>query len=293
MEIGEKIKSLRQAKRMTQAELAGDQITRNMLSLVENGSALPSLPTVIYLAERLGVSVGMLLADKNEEMIYKKLAAISKIKQLYANKEYRLCCDMCKSLAKEQYDDEIYLILSECYFELARELFNLGKLHQSARYFDKVCEYSKKTIYAEKGLLSTVALYFEYMIRLSPTLGSEAGNDSYDGEYTCADCFGRYALLIKMYNEGSYDTISECLPFLEGGDECFSEHVKALCEMIKGDYSSAKERLKKLINGDVSCCVIMYDVFKDMEECCRMTDDYKGAYEYSVGKIDLLESMLR
>ena len=41
--IGEKIKALRISKRMTQSELAGDQITRNMLSLIENGSALPSL----------------------------------------------------------------------------------------------------------------------------------------------------------------------------------------------------------------------------------------------------------
>ena len=39
MEIGEKIKRLRSAKLMTQAELAGDHITRNMLSCIENGVA--------------------------------------------------------------------------------------------------------------------------------------------------------------------------------------------------------------------------------------------------------------
>jgi transcriptional regulator with XRE-family HTH domain len=55
MEIGSKIKKLRTAKLMTQAELAGPQITRNMLSQIENGSALPSLSTIVYIAERLNV----------------------------------------------------------------------------------------------------------------------------------------------------------------------------------------------------------------------------------------------
>ena len=40
LNIGEKIRQLRISKLMTQADLAGDQITRNMLSRVENGAAL-------------------------------------------------------------------------------------------------------------------------------------------------------------------------------------------------------------------------------------------------------------
>ena len=39
MNIGERIRALRNAKMMTQTELAGKQITRNMLSRIENGSA--------------------------------------------------------------------------------------------------------------------------------------------------------------------------------------------------------------------------------------------------------------
>ena len=293
MEIGEKIKTLRQNKRMTQTELAGDQITRNMLSLIENGSALPSLPTVIYIAERLNVPVGMLLADEAEELAYKKMAMLPKIKQLYANGEYRLCRDMCKSLTEDQLDDEIYLILSNCLFELARELFNLGKLHKSASYFDKACEYSKKTIYAEERILSSVSIYFDYMVRLSPSLGSESGNDLYSWAFLCADSFCRYAIGIKAFDEGKNDLAMECLASLEKCEDCFVEHLTARSEMQNGEYAAARQRLKKLINGDIECYVVMYDIFKDLEECCRLIDDYKGAYEYSVGKIELLERMLR
>ena len=76
-------------------------------------------------------------------------------------------------------------------------------------------------------------------------------------------------------------------------DKGFYEHIAAKIEMINGDHMSARERLKKLINGDcLDCGIIMYDIFKDLEECCRETEDYKGAYEYSVGKVELLEHML-
>lgn len=292
MEIGEKIKSLRQAKRMTQSELAGDQITRNMLSLIENGSALPSLPTVIYLSERLGVPAGLLLARDEEELMYQKLAQLSKIKQAYQKGEYRLCYDMCKSLREEQLDDELYLILSKCAFSLAKESFDKGKLHKCAGFFDSACEYTQKTIYKDDMILSSAYIYFDYMSRLSPTLTSENGSDAYSGEYLGADAFCKYAIAIKALESGEQPKgIALWASSLEKG---FSEHIKARLEMQDGSYLDARERLKLLINsGNVECRTILYDIFKDLEECCRETDDYRGAYEYSVGKVELLERMLR
>ena len=289
MEIGEKIRSLRLAKRMTQTELAGDQITRNMLSLIENGSALPSLPTVIYLSERLGVPTGMLLARADEELFYKKLAEVPKIKQMYVTGEYRLAYDMCMDLPREQLDDELYFILSRCCFEIAKEKFYLGKLRQSIKYFDKACEYSKKTAYDGNQLLSLISIYFGYLVRISPTLASENGNEVYGGAYLYADPFGRYALALQEIEAGG--NLNHGMVYKE--DKGFYEHIAAKIEMINGDHVSARERLKKLINGDcLDCGIIMYDIFKDLEECCRETEDYKGAYEYSVGKVELLEHML-
>ena len=50
------LRVLRMAAGLTQKELAGDRITRNMLSLIESGNASPSVSTLLYLAERLEVS---------------------------------------------------------------------------------------------------------------------------------------------------------------------------------------------------------------------------------------------
>ena len=63
MNIGEKIKNLRMSKMMTQQELAGEHITRNMLSRIENGFALPSMQTLLYISDKLGVPAGFLLAE--------------------------------------------------------------------------------------------------------------------------------------------------------------------------------------------------------------------------------------
>ena len=70
--IGEKIKKLRKLRGMTQAELAGSLITRNMLSSIENGKANPSLDTLTHIAANLSVSVSYLVSDDEDVSFYEK-----------------------------------------------------------------------------------------------------------------------------------------------------------------------------------------------------------------------------
>ena len=290
--IGEKIKSLRVSKRMTQSELAGDQITRNMLSLIENGSALPSLQTIMYLSERLGVPAGILLARESEELLYKKMGELPKIKSRYKAGEYKLCAAMCEAIVGEECDDEIEHILSMCHFNIAKEAFNAGKLHESRVEFDLACMHSENTLYSSSYIRSAVSVYFEYMLRLSPTLVSDMGYDTFDGQYVLSDPFCRYARALGSIENGDVAS-AEAYLTNEAREGCYSLHVKALVDMSRGNYAEAKEKLRSVMNSDdPDCRVIMYDVFKNLEECCRETDDYKGAYEYSVGKVELLEHML-
>ena len=62
MTLGQKIREARQSKGMTQKELVGDYITRNMLSKIENDSASPSVRTLEYLAGALGFPTGYFLS---------------------------------------------------------------------------------------------------------------------------------------------------------------------------------------------------------------------------------------
>ena len=112
MNIGEKIKKLRLSKLMTQSDLAGDHITRNMLSAIEHGTALPSLPTVIYIAERLNVPVGYLTCEEEEEFFYRKHAALPNIRRAFVQKDFAGCLLLLSLLGEE--DDELALIRAEC-----------------------------------------------------------------------------------------------------------------------------------------------------------------------------------
>lgn len=67
MELGEKIRKARLEAGLSQRQLGGEEITRNMLSLIEHGTAKPSMKTLRYLAQRLGKSISYFLEEGAED----------------------------------------------------------------------------------------------------------------------------------------------------------------------------------------------------------------------------------
>ena len=63
MELGSLLKQARLEAGLSQRQLCGEEITRNMLSRIENGSARPSMGTLRYLAARLGKPVSFFLGE--------------------------------------------------------------------------------------------------------------------------------------------------------------------------------------------------------------------------------------
>jgi len=51
--------------------------------------------------------------------------------------------------------------------------------------------------------------------------------------------------------------------------------------------------LRSIIDGDtVPQRLLLYICCEDMEKCCKEMEDYKGAYEFSNNKMEILEHML-
>ena len=63
MTMGQRILQARLAAGLSQRELAGEEITRNMLSSLEHDAATPSIATLRYLARRLGRPVSYFLGE--------------------------------------------------------------------------------------------------------------------------------------------------------------------------------------------------------------------------------------
>ena len=82
--LGERIRTLRKQRKMTLEALAGDQLTKGMLSLIENNKANPSMESLSYIAERLGVEVAELLEEVSTQELREVLEKAEKL----ANTEF-------------------------------------------------------------------------------------------------------------------------------------------------------------------------------------------------------------
>jgi len=61
--LGERIKQIRKEQGLTLQALAGDELSKGMLSLIENNKANPSMESLSYIAERLGIDRTELLQE--------------------------------------------------------------------------------------------------------------------------------------------------------------------------------------------------------------------------------------
>lgn len=293
LSIGEKIRRLRLSKMMTQADLAGDQVTRNMLCSIERGAALPSLPTAIYLAERLNVPVGYLLSEKSEENLsYRKMIAMPEVRRALQAGDAAGCLSILHNAFGGECDDEIALIRAECEYRVAREALDNGHLRVAAARLDRSLSAGEKTLYETGFLRARAAVCFRYLTELTPTLASDILEE---GEISAAreegDDFCAYFLATEAFHSADDRMFNTLSARLSG--TLYAQKLSAMTKMKNGDFASARAVFEKLLSDESLCAgVLMYEIFKDLEICCRGMDDYKSAYEYSASAIGLMEHML-
>ena len=104
MTFGEKIRARRLALGKTQAEIAGDGITRNMLSRLESDKATPSLETVRYLADALDIPVAYLFTESDDLFLFIKEKEMPRIRRLFTESSFSECEKHIRSLPVQ--DDE-------------------------------------------------------------------------------------------------------------------------------------------------------------------------------------------
>ena len=295
MNIGERIRELRISKLMTQADLAGDHITRNMLSCIENGSANPSLSTIIYIAGRLGVPAGFLLAEQGDEMAYRKMSNLSNIKKAYTTGDVQSCRSLCLSGCPEP-DDEISLLLANCDAEIAAEEFWSGRLRSSCRFFDEALSYAEKTIYSTDAIEAEIRVYFHFMERISHTLYSDLLDEGKVLSVKSNSMISRYLHALDSLDSGDV-TVAEALinQLTQTGENSFFEaHLQSKLLIANKNYKQAYKALQQLLQDSSTPLnkIELYTVLGDLEICCREDEDYKNAYRFASEKVELVEQLL-
>ena len=296
MNIGERIRELRISKLMTQADLTGDRITRNMLSCIENGSANPSLSTIVYIAGRLGVPAGFLLAEQGDEMAYRKMSNLSNIKKAYTTGDVQSCRSLCLSGCPEP-DDEISLLLANCDLGIAVDEFWSGKLRSSCRFFDEALSYAEKTIYSTDAIEAEIRVYFRYMERISHTLYSDLLDEEKALSVKSNTILSRYLDALYAFDNADASVAQQLIDELTGSGEnsFFKAHLQNKLLIADGNYKQAQKALQQLLQDSNLPLnkIELYTVLEDLEICCRENEDYKNAYRFASEKVELLEQLLQ
>ena len=276
MTIGEKIKNARVEKKMTQADLAGDKITRNMLSLIESGKCSASLDTLEYLSERLQLPISFLVSGENDIFYYRKKEKMYAINSALEAKNYNVVISLVHSI--DGLDDELAYILAFSYFELGMTSVMGGSFVSSKKYFDRCIEFSKKTKYDTKRFEAIIPLYYSVIGNVnSPLLEFEENS-----------------FILKMQDAFDYEfykylTLDLSYPFTSF---YYKEHTNAKILIKERKYQDAIRVLSDIEQARGNHgrnAYVMFGVYTDLEYCYKQIADFENAYRYASKRISLLE----
>lgn len=148
MELGMRLKQARLDAGLSQRQLCGDVITRNMLSQIENGSARPSMDTLRYLAAQLGKPIGFFL-DEAPEIPHNQAVLL----QARQEKGERVLERLEAYRGPDPvFDPERYLLEALTCLELAEEAIKDGKMGYGLRLLDRARQAGEKTPYYTQEL---------------------------------------------------------------------------------------------------------------------------------------------
>lgn len=280
--LGKRIKDRRKKLGLTQAQLCGSFMTRNMLSRIETGDASPSLDTLLFIAQKLKMPPSYFLCrDEKEEAEYTKIVKIKEARRFLATGQYKKCLDVCADLPSD--DDEISFLIVNARIMNAIAAFDKGELSDSLASLEA----------AQTALHGTVYMYGEIrsqikMLRLlisSLRSGTLPKTEELPSGVPSFFSRERYMYVYAL-------TFPETPPSLFWKDfpeeSPYRKHLSARLALSQGSYGAAIGLLKEAYEG-ASDSFAEYFILLDLEECARCCEDYKSAYEYSNEKLSMKE----
>lgn len=277
MTTGQKIKARRLELGYTQARVAGDRMTRNMISLIENGQCEPSLSTLSYLAEQLEIGAAYFLDEDSSSFLFDKERHIHDIRRAYKEKRFEF---VLKSIEKiGQTDDELAFLATTAAAELGHSCLKRGSLESAKVYFDRALDYADQTVY-DTELIRTKLLLWSAIAKniQSPRLHFE--QEEYENRIDTM-LESEFYLYFLGNTEHEYK-----IPVL-------ALHARARALMRTRSYREAvallQEAEKLAKEGDAYDAYVMLGVYSDLELCYKDCGDFENAYRYSTRRLSMAE----
>lgn len=289
MSVGSKIKTLRKKRGMTQAMLAEGVITRGMLSRIESGSAMPSMQSLNALALKLDVSPSFLIEDGND-ILPAELARLAKaIEKEYRDGNYRDCLNLFEFLHLE--DDAKFAPIFVCAaFECAKSYFYSGE-------FTLAKELLKRAETVLPNLLIQPAIPSQKQISLLFNIIENI--DKIDEAILLADekpdfssSISVFFTMLKLIKSGNH---AECVSLMKfcDIDSIYTDYINAQITITDYKFIDAILSMKAIMSNEECPVFLKLLCLSSIENCCKLCEDYKGAYENHLAYRALLDSINR
>ena len=272
--IGKRIKELRLSLGLTQQELTNGYMTRNMLSLIESGAALPSLESAEYIAKRLNVSLAFLLSDNAEKPKQIRETSISLIRDSFAQRDYEHCIEALESL--EEHDFETAYIFAYSALYRGKELTENGSFAEAESLLRAALQKCKETVYDTAYVEAVAPLYLAIVSNYqSPIL--ELDTDAYE------------RIHLTSYEFELYKYVTSDLDF-EFSTPILKLHAEAKSLIRKYRFAEAIELLRRIEEMKTASynAFVFFGVYTDLENCYKQLGDFENAYRYSSKRINLI-----
>ena len=294
MTLGEKIKAARVERHMTQKDVVGDYITRNMLSKIENGSATPSVKTLEYLAGALGLPAGYFMSETDgSELTPGRLVSA---RQHFKDGEYEGCIHVLEELDMDGgYREEALMLLSRAKIGLSKRAMTDGRYEEAIRLAKEAVKHNDETIYCSAAFRTEGLLL---IARCTMELGGnfEKAMDAYQAAYQDQGLGEFYRLTMAEYyiGKGELENAKREMDSIAR----LSEATKPAYLMLQGrmdikdnQFADAAKQLEKAeqLARTTGSSYFMSTLYAMLEQCSRELEDFKKAYHYASMQLQIKE----
>ena len=288
MNLGEKIKAARLERHMTQKDVVGDYITRNMLSKIENGSATPSVKTLEYLAGALGLPAGYFMTDSNGDELTP--GSVASARNHFRNGEYEGCVQVLSGLDMDGgYQDEALLLMARAKIGLSKKAMTDGRYEEAIRLAKEALAHNDDTIYASAAF-RTEALLLVARCTMELQGDFQKAMDDYQAAYqdqrlTMAEYYIDQGDLASAKRE--MDSIAR----LSEATEPAYLMLQGRMELKDNQYEQAAKQLEKAeqLARTTGSNYFMSGLYAMLEQCYREMEDFKKAYHYASMQLQIKE----
>ena len=261
MTLGEKLRQCRAEAGLTQKQLCGEEITRNMLSQIENDSAKPSMKTLQYLAKQLGKPVGYFLEE--EALVSPNQVVVAAAREAFDSGNYAAVLDVLRDFREPDpvYDREKQLLQILSQMSLAQQAMEQGQAPYARELLELAGELGKTAPYYTQELEN------RRLRQLAQVPGTRVQLPGMDGD-----------LLIHAgaaVTDGDWDRARSLLDAVQDKNqprwnllrgEIYWQERSYIA--AKACYHAAEERYPR-------------ETAHRLEQCYRELGDFKRAYEYA------------